>query len=204
MIKVILFDCDGVIVKETEKYFRHRMVDELGIKVNQAAANDFFRNEFLLCETGKLDLKEELVKHLPLWNIDWPVDKVLDYWFSGEAERDEQLVEAIKLLRGQGTKCFLSTNNEKYRTEYLAQTVGLGQILDGIFSSASTGYLKPDLNFWQQIYKQLPDYDKQEILVFDNNRPMSESAAEFGFNSELYTGYEKFINQIRAYNLLNG
>jgi putative hydrolase of the HAD superfamily len=204
MIKVILFDCDGVIVKEREKYFRHRMKDEFGININEAVATDFFRNDFLLCETGKLDLKVELAKQLPIWNISWPVEEVLKYWFEGEAEKDQFMVEEINSLRKQGVKCYLTTNNEKYRVEYLTNTVGLGKILDGIFSSAGVGYLKPDPNFWHEVFKRLQGYKKDEILVFDNQKHLVDSAKEFGFKAEFFTTFENFKQQLTSYEILNG
>ena len=204
MIKVILFDCDGVIVKESERYFRHRMKDEFGILINDAAATEFFRNDFLLCETGKLDLKEELAKQLPLWNINWSVEEVLKYWFEGEAEKDLAVVQVVNALRAEGVKCYLTTNNEKYRVEYLTNVVGLGKILDGIYSSASLGYLKPDVNFWTQVYESLGDCKKDEILVFDNQKHLVDSAKEFGFNSEFYTTFENFKKQLSIYEILNG
>jgi putative hydrolase of the HAD superfamily len=200
MIKTILFDCDGVIVKERTKYFRQRMEEEFGMKINSENDSKFFKGNFLLCETGKLDLKEELAKELPLWNIDWSVEKVMDYWFAGEAEKDERMVTAIKKLRERGVKCYLSTNNEKYRVEYLSNQVGLTSLLDGIFSSASLGYLKPDINFWEEIYKQIGGL-KSEVLVFDNQEHMTDSARQYGFNSELYIGYEGFEKQLSKYHL---
>jgi putative hydrolase of the HAD superfamily len=192
MIKVILFDCDGVIVKQVKKYFRQRMKEEFGMVINEELETFFFRNNFLLCETGKLDLKTELSQELPKWGIDWPLEKVLDYWFSGEAEKDPEMIKEIARLRSLGIKCYLSTNNEKYRVEYLTNVVGLGKILDGIFSSASLGYLKPNLNFWTEIYKKFSGIEKDEILVLDNKREMANSAKEFGFHSHFYTSFENY------------
>ena len=74
MIKVILFDCDGVIIKERGQYFSQRLAQELGLPINENFVKEFFKKEFLLCETGKADLKEELQKKIGTWGYTGSVD----------------------------------------------------------------------------------------------------------------------------------
>jgi putative hydrolase of the HAD superfamily len=202
MIKVILFDCDGVIIKR-DKYFSQRLKIDFKEKLNSSAVDSFFKNEFLLCEAGKADLKVELAKVLTSWGINWTVEEVLKYWFEGEEEIDEQVVGTVQKLREKGIKCYLSTNNEKYRVEYLSKVVGLNKVLDGIFSCASLGVLKPDLKFWEGVFKQLSGVLKDQVLVFDNKKEMTDSAKEFGFYAEVYSDFENFQKQLNLYNIFN-
>ncbi len=191
MIKVILFDCDGLIIKHT-KYFSQRLRDQKGINTDADGEKSFFQNEFLRCETGKADLKQELSKRLETWGWKETVDDLMEFWFEGEAEIDEDMKNYIISLRKQGIKCFLSTNNEKYRTEYLANQVGLKNFLDGIYSSCYVGYLKPEAEFWREIYKDFPGLLKNEILTWDDQQSTVDSAKEFGINAEFYTDFSKF------------
>ncbi len=195
MIKVILFDCDGIIVKE-HKYFIQRLKEDFGIVLNYEAHNSFFKNEFLLCQAGKLDLKIELIRQMPKWGIDWSVEKLVEYWFNGERDLDKRVVETIYTLRGKGVKCYLSTNNEKYRTQYLTDEVDLKNILDGIYSSAFLGFMKSNQGFWQALYQDFLDIKKNQVLVFDNKQENVQSAREFGFSAELYKDFETFIRQL--------
>ena len=64
MIKVILFDCDGPIIKR-EKYFSQRLHEETGVVIDSQNEKSFFKGIFLQCETGKADLKQVL----PEWPI---------------------------------------------------------------------------------------------------------------------------------------
>ena len=123
MVKIILLDCDGLIIKHA-KYFSERLKEERGIITDTRDEASFFSNEFLLCEAGKADLKQELQKRLPIWGFKGSVAELMEFWFSGEAEVDREMAACITALRQAGIKCFLSTNNEKYRVEYLWQVAG--------------------------------------------------------------------------------
>jgi FMN phosphatase YigB (HAD superfamily) len=73
--------------------------------------------------------------------------------------------EYILKLKDNGVKAYLATNNEKYRTEYLWNVVGIKNFLEGLFSSCYLGYMKPEVEYWQEIYKVLNKYPKENILV---------------------------------------
>ena len=152
----------------------------------------FFNGIFLDCETGKADLKQELSKNLGLWDWKGTVEGLMDFWFSGEAHVEVDFKDYIQNLRKKGIKCFLSTNNEKYRSRYLWETAGLKDIFDGWFPSYKVGYFKEDQEFWEKVYKNFPDVDKNEILVCDDDMPNIDAAKKFGFNAEFYHGFELF------------
>ena len=193
MIKVILFDCDGLIIRH-EKYFSIRLAEQQGVVLEgeNEKQKAFFSGEFLECETGKSDLKEELKKDLGLWNWTGTVEGLMDFWFSGEATVENEIKDFILNLRQKGYKCFVTTNNEKYRSEYLWNTAGLKNIFDGFFSSSTVGYFKEDQEFWTEVYKNFLEVEKREILVWDDDAPNVESAKKFGFNADFYKNFEEF------------
>lgn len=189
MIKAIIFDTDGMIIHR-EMYFSERFSKEFNIPLEKILP--FFKNEFKLCLIGQADLKKELQKYLPLWGWKGSTDELLDYWFSHEADIDEALIEDIKQLRARGFKCYLDTNNDQYRTQYLLVNLNLKNVFDGVFSSAFIGSAKPEAEFWQAIYAQLQPLPKQEILVWDDDEKNVEAAKSFGFQAELYSGIEAY------------
>jgi len=191
MIKVILFDCDGPIIKRT-KYFSQRLKEKQGIVADSQDEQSFFNNEFLLCEKGHADLKEEMDKRLKIWGWTGTVEELMDFWFSGEAEVDLEMSAYIKELRSKGIKTYLSTNNEKYRVDYLWDVVGLKNVLDGKLPSCELGHLKPETKFWEQAYKRLSNISKDEVLVLDDAQSAIDSAKEFGFKAEFYKNFESF------------
>jgi putative hydrolase of the HAD superfamily len=189
VIKTIIFDTDGMVIRG-EMYFSERLSKNFGIPPEKVIP--FFKNEFQLCLTNKADLKEELKKYLPQWKWGKSVDVLLEYWFKNETAIDKQVIESIMDLRNKGIKCYLGTNNEKYRMQYLINKLGLGNFFDGIFSSAHIGYLKPQQEFWQSIYEQLGKPNKEEILVWDNDEKNITSAENFGFQAKLYADFKTY------------
>lgn len=176
-------------------YFSDRFSKEFGISKEKILP--FFKKEFLHCLAGNADLKEELNKYLAQWGWKKSVEELLEYWFSQERTADQKLLDYIAELRKRGVKCFLQTNNEKYRTEYLWETVGLKSHFDGIFSSSHLGYKKPEQEFWSAIYARMGAPEKDTILVWDDDRENVESAKNFGFQAELYTDFDSFQDKMR-------
>ena len=189
MTKIILFDCDGVIIKK-HKRFSQLLQEDFGITKEQTAG--FFTGVFLDCETGKADLKQVLSKLIPQWGYKGTVEELMDFWFSGEAEINLNMKEYILKLKDSGVKAYLATNNEKYRTEYLWNVVGIKNFLEGLFSSCYLGYMKPEVEYWQEIYKVLNKYPKENILVLDDKQAAIDSARAFGIKAELYTTFDDF------------
>jgi len=191
MIKVILMDCDGPIIKR-EKYFSQRLLD-MGIPMDIHMINEFFQNEFLLCETGKMDLKRELVSRVKAWGWKKPLDELLDFWFAGEATTDLKMIEDIQRLRKKGVKCFLTTDQEKYRTAYLWETVGLKDVLDKIYSSCDVGFLKRQPEFWGKVLATIDGCRKEEILVWDDDQRALDGAKQAGLRGKFYTNFENYL-----------
>jgi len=196
MIKVILFDVDGMVNKRA-RYFSHDYSEEFGVPYQEM--QPFFEKEFLDCEVGKADLKIELAVYLLKWKWEKPVEEFLEYWFSRESNLDSQMLDSVAKLRSGGLKCYLQTRNEKYRTGYLWDTLGLKKHFDGIFSSADLGFMKPQIEFWAAIYKKLGDLKKDEVLVWDDKMANVQSARDFGFQAELFSDFDSYQDYVNKH-----
>lgn len=199
MIQYILFDCDEIIIKNHQP-FSKRLERDFGVPMEKILP--FFKNEFLLCETGKADLKQELSKYLPEWDWQGSVDDILKFWFEGEAEINMELLERISRLREQGIKCYIHTNNEKYRVAFLWEILGLNKHFDGMLASCDLGHLKPAQEFWQAIHNRLQQSDKAAVLVVDHEAKNVVGAKEFGYLGYEYNTLENFQTWINS-NLKN-
>lgn len=195
MIKIVIFDTDGMVVRRNTR-FSERFSKEFGVPVEKMLP--FFDGEFRLCLVGKADLKEELGTYLPSWGWKKSVDDLLSYWFEGEGTVDGKVLESVRILRDKGIRCYINTNNERYRVEHLLNNFGLKDHFDGSFSSAELGVLKPQIEFWAAIWVRLGQPKKNEVLVFDDEEKNVVSAREFGFQAEVYSGFDVYEESVES------
>ncbi|NQV13567.1 MAG: NUDIX domain-containing protein [Parcubacteria group bacterium] len=189
-VRDIIFDADGMVIDS--EMFSVQYGKEFGISPDEMLP--FFNGVFTDCKVGKADIKKELRPFLSGWKWTGTVDEFLQYWFKAEHHIDERMVGKIKKLRSQGIKCYLVTDNEKYRTKYLREEMGLGELFDGIFSSPDIGYEKSDRRCFEKVYRVLQKNGtaKNEIMFWDNDQENVEVARKFGLVGHLYQNFAEF------------
>jgi putative hydrolase of the HAD superfamily len=195
MIKAIIFDADGVLING--EMFSKQLARDYGISTEITLP--FFTGEFQQCLIGKADLKEILVKHLKQWGWNKSVEEFLEYWFKSEHNIDEKLVDYIQELRNKGIKCYLATNQEKHRVQYMLDKMGFSQCFDKVYASAHLGHKKPTKEFYSKVTEDLNGVARNDILFWDDTLENVEAAREFGINAELYTTFEEFKNKMQNY-----
>ena len=144
MIKLALFDIDGVL-NNTER-FSVRYTNKYNIPMETVLP--FFTGVFQDCLVGKADLKEELAKVLDKWGYKGTVEELLRFWFEGEVNEDKKVREFIQKLKSEKLIIAASTNQEKYRTEYITKSLDLDTLFDHIYSSAYVGFKKPEREYF--------------------------------------------------------
>jgi len=194
--KIMLLDGDGIVINKPMRFSQNFSKD---YNIPLDLILPFFDNEFQLCLIGKADLKEVVKPYLMKWNWNGSVEEFLDYWFRSENYVDNRIIDKISEYRLLGIRCYIHSNQEKYRTEYMKGVMGLDKIVDGIFSAAYLGTKKPNQNFWQEIFSRIQPAKKDEVLVWDDSQENVVSASDFGFNSELYTNYDAFLKTMDKY-----
>lgn len=196
MIKHIFFDADGMVINKPRR-FSEVLASDYGITTE--TTDEYFKNDFILAETGQADLKDQLPKYLAKWGWQKSLEEFLEYWFESENYVDERLVVDIKGLRAHGLKCHLVTNQEKHRVEFMRKSMGLGLLFDQIFVSCELGYMKPTSEFWSAIDGSLGNLNKDEVLVWDDKEKCVTGAKDFGFNAELYKNFESYQKILENY-----
>jgi putative hydrolase of the HAD superfamily len=187
MFKAVLFDADGVALKKYHGYFSDRFAKEYEAPIDDLRT--FFQNEFQLCQRGKADLKVELAKKLPQWN--WPkdVDSFLEYWFSSDATADAEVLGVAKEFRNKGLKCYLATDQEKYRAQYLLESLDFKNKFDQCFFSFDLGYRKIEPGYFLEILKRT-GLKPEEIAYVDDDQKNVDTAIALGINARLYKSIE--------------
>ncbi len=187
MIKAVLFDADGVLL--TGERFSRKLAKDYGISTD--ITEPFFKGPFKECIIGNADLKELLPQYLQKWGWQKSVDDFLDEWFESEHKIDEQLVQYIQDLRKKGIKCYLATNQEKYRVQYMLDKMGFSECFDKVYASSHLGHRKPAMEFYSKVVEDL-GLEKSQILFWDDTSENIDAANQFGLKAELYTSFEDF------------
>lgn len=197
MIKVVLFDADGVLLTGT--MFSTYLQTYLGL--HEDVVQPFFDNEFKKCLTGQSDIKDELPKYLKRWGWTKNVNDFLELWFKSEHIIDNRLITYIQTLRKKGINCSVATNQERNRVEYMRSQMGFNTLFNKIYASSHLGYIKSNKNFFAKVLQDLPSMQKKEILFWDNSMRNVLVAKKFGINAEYYISFPDFQKKIQKYSL---
>lgn len=194
---VILFDADGMTLQA--KRFSEQIEQDYGIPWE--TMKPFFSGPFGQCKLGKADLKEELEKVIASWGWKGTVDELMAYWFEIGSAPDLEIIEIVNELRAKGVLCFLATNQEQYRADYLREVVGLETVFDGLLVSSELGHTKDEVAYFEEVYDYLTNVylapiPKEEILFVDHDEKNLLAAETFGFETYPYTDVESFRNLV--------
>jgi putative hydrolase of the HAD superfamily len=188
-MEILLLDADGVVLKKYKEYFSETFIREQ--KVAPEGIRVFFKEKFKLCQTGKLDLKEELGPVLLAAGWDKGADAFLEYWFSEDVQIDEEVLDYVQDLRARGVQCFLTTDQEKYRKGYIQQLLD-GQF-DGYFISCDLGFQKSQPEFFQKALEQL-GVAPGDVAYWDDDQQNVDTARSCGIDAHFYTSLEDLKN----------
>ena len=193
-VKAVLFDVDGVLTLPEEVF---SVVYAKSHGLDPEPFEQFFRNDWKPIVTGKKDLKEAILSNPELWQWDGDVDDLLKYWFETEDVQNGELVELIRKIKSQGIPCYLATEQEIYRGEYM-KNVMFKDLFDGYFVTAELGVSKTEPQFFEMIIDELklqyPDIQPKEIIFFDDSQSKVDTACSTGINGQLYTSVDQVAN----------
>lgn len=194
MIKAVLFDIDGIVVVGREKYFSLQYAEKHNVPKEDVEA--FFLGDFKKCVFGTCDLKKEIASYLPRWQWKDGVDAFLEYWFNSESTTDPEVLNIIDALRAKGYPCYIASRQEKYRMQYLLETVGLKKHFDGTFCTCDIGHDKSEPEFWQEVLKEL-GLKPEEVLFFDDKKKNVAMACSLGIQAYFYDSIEVLRTQTK-------
>lgn len=186
MIKAIIFDLNGIFLQSE--------------KLSDRFEKDFnIPNEIFL---PKLKLIMEKVRKpnaqlafsywepvFKEWNIKLDEEEFWDYWFKGEIQSN-RMINYTKYLKEKGIKIFILSNNFKERATFYGHYPWMHDIIDKVYFSWKTGFIKPDIEAWKLILFE-NNLKANECIYFDDQQKNLDSAESLGIRSFLFTDEEK-------------
>jgi putative hydrolase of the HAD superfamily len=190
-IKAILFDADGIVIDSG--HFSRIYTQKFNIKMEKMLP--FFDGIFQDCKRGQADIKKELEPYLKEWKWEKGVEEFLNFWFEIENNIITEGIEIIEYLKMRGVKCYLVTDQEINRTNFIRNEMGLKNIFDNIYSSAEIGYLKSEPEFYQYVLNDL-GFEKREILFIDDRQKNIDIAKKIGLNNSYLANNSDEVKEI--------
>lgn len=202
MIKAALFDIDGVVLKPRTEYFSEKLAREKGIPLEKTLP--FFKRPYQLCIIDKANLREELEKVLPSWGWEGSIGEFMDYWFEGEKEVNQDVLDEVKELREKGIKCSLASDIESLRAGYLLDEAELNEQFDGSFFSCDLRCTKDEPAFFEKVVKELGKeaIKPGDVVFWDDDEKNVEAARRVGIKAELFKDVESYKERMAV--LLEG
>ena len=114
------------------------------------------------------------------------------------------MIKLVKQIRASGTACYLATEQEQYRAEYM-KSVMFNSVFDGYFITADIGYKKSDHRFFEAAVEQLrrtnPKLDMNDVIFFDDSQSKVDAAKAVGIDGILFDGIESVTTKLIATNI---
>lgn len=197
-IKAVLFDADGVLTLPEDVF---SVVYARSHGLDTEPFENFFRNEWYPIVTGVKDLKDSIAANPELWRWSGTTDELLEYWFKTEDVRNEGLLKLIANLKEKDVSCYLATDQEKYRAEYM-KSVMFKDLFSGYFVSAELGVTKTDPRFFELVLESLkaqyPALKPDEVIFFDDSQSKVDTAKSVGIDARLFETNDQIKDLLNA------
>lgn len=195
MIQAIVFDADGVLVKPPS-WFVTRAHELYGVPKDEFMA--FIHRKFKRCTTGELDLEIALVPLLERWQVPVSIPEFIQAWLEHENVLDPGMLEEVQLLRALGLPCFVGTNQERNRANFMRLEMGLQADTDGVFASCDLGARKPDRVFFDRLAKRL-NLEPASLLLIDDSHENVAGARASGWCAEHFSTRQAFRKHLLSH-----
>jgi epoxide hydrolase-like predicted phosphatase len=166
MIKAIIFDWGGVLMRTEDTSPRQRWDTRLGLPAGSVEAVVHGIPAWRDAQLGRIGLDAYWEAVRADLGLDQPsLERLRVDFYSGD-RLDTDLVSAIRQLRGQSLKTGILSNN----TADLAGTLDeldLPRLFDAVVISASIGVMKPDPLAYKAILGQLGVKAGEAVLIDD-------------------------------------
>jgi putative hydrolase of the HAD superfamily len=195
MIQTIVFDADGVLVKPPS-WFVTRAHELYGVPKAEFMA--FIHGEFKRCTTGELDLEVALIPLLERWQVPVSITEFIQAWLEHENVLDLGMLEEIRDLRALDLPCFVGTNQERNRANFMRLEMGLQAATNGVFASCDLGARKPDRAFFGRLAERL-NLESTSLLLIDDSHENVAGARAAGWNAEHFTTRQAFRKHLLSH-----
>ena len=197
MIKTVIFDLGGVLVRTEDRLPRQLLAEKFGMTYEEM--DSLVYGSPTSKEAGEGKISAEQHKEAVLKTLGLPLDSFKsfgdEFW---EGDRlDKKLVEFIQGLRGEYTTALLSNAWDDLRP-LLVNLWKIDGIFDHIFISAEVKLAKPDPRIYQHVISELQQDPSEMIFVDDFIENVKAAKAE-GLHAIHFRYRDQALNELAEY-----
>ncbi|MBY0505265.1 MAG: HAD-IA family hydrolase [Bryobacteraceae bacterium] len=193
-IKALMVDVDGVLVHgrpEDGLHWSTSLLEDLGLHPNDLH-REFFAVHWEDVVIGRAILQDSLARVLDRIAPRLTAGQLIAYWLERDSRLNRQFLQELDTIRAKGMRVHLATNQEHRRAQYLMDSLGLANHVDGIQYSAGLGARKPFREFFDQAALRV-DLHPNELLLVDDSTENVKGAEAAGWKAAHWTGGQSLI-----------
>jgi putative hydrolase of the HAD superfamily len=187
MVKAILFDIDGVIIRH-ESFFESALSADEYRDPHRVITEFFQSDDCKRADRGQVHPFDAVRPYLD--RIGWTGTSQEYFDRQHDYERqfiDHGLLSRIKALNGNRAKCYIASNQNVYRKEFLREALSLSANFSAVFFSSEIGAMKPEDCYWDAVIGRLasdiPGIAPGETLFLDDLEENVASAERRGIQT---------------------
>jgi putative hydrolase of the HAD superfamily len=185
-IEVVLIDADGVIQYAPEDWsdaFARTLDFDDADTAQKFTADIFAAETAYLSQVDGFD--EALHEVLRTWGRIEQKSFVIETMLSIRPHND--VLETIKAVRANGTRCYVASNQQTQRAKYMSTKLGYASMFDGELYSCKLGAAKPSEIYFDLALKAV-GANASSTLFIDDRPENVASANRVGLRSFVYDG----------------
>lgn len=197
MIKTVIFDFGGVLVRTDNSEPRTKLAEKFGMSYEELSALVYGCESAEMATRGEItaaEHKETVLRELGLPPGTFP--EFGDEFWAGDS-LDKQLVDFIKSLRGDYKTVLLSNAWDDLR-DMLINQWEIDSIFDHIFISAELKMYKPDPEIYQKVIVSLGQ-DPAELIFIDDFSENIVAARKAGINAVQFNNRDQALAELAEY-----
>lgn len=169
-----LFDADGVLQRAGSRCLEFVADLANGRSVRETPIQEIFEAETPAL-TGQVDLAAALTVVLQRWGVPHELDAALQAWC--EIDVDPDALALVDQVRESGVRCFVASNQSRYRSRFMSQHLGYADRFDGELYSHQLGVAKPDPAFFEHALQRVNGSPATTILIDDSPANIAAATA---------------------------
>jgi HAD superfamily hydrolase (TIGR01509 family) len=194
MIKAVIFDLNGIFIKSRKLGSRFEKDFKVSPSVFLPKLHEIMAN-IRKPNAGPAFLYWGPV--LKSWNINFTDKEFWDYWFKEEFP-SEKMIKFAKKIKEKGLKVIILSNNFKERAEYYGHYPWIHEVVDKVYFSWQTGFIKPDKKAWELVLSE-NNLRPEECIYFDDKEENLKSSESLGIKSFLFENEEKLEETVNEF-----